>query len=512
MKHSERAFVIPALALAMGLCACASAEGNWMTETQNKMEEDATVNYAPKVRTLANGVQVQRVPGGSDSVNTGSYYGNIFFDRDGFNNKYLDADNRGCGACHTDLATTASTMKGYPHLQFVSNTKGLEIDMNVGQCIICHDYAGGSTDPIGFGYTMHSIHTKSQAFTALGGNCWSCHFATEDGKGMQLWDEVKYEHLRGITSIAAEDVKGEFTWDQTTVVDDASAVYDVQWYFDEGGARRMGTVMEGLTPDPEQDGIYDQWTMKIDGAVENPIEMTLTELIETFGLEKTTLTTHCGDNMICGPWIANVEIEGINLKTILEYVGADPNAQNVASVAQDGNRYNCAMSQVNGEGAYIVLRMCGEPLPYRMGYPAAIWVGGSPAWVNNKEINELTIEMDPVSIWPSGLPTAEGISYYKPNVGLTHLADGQIIDASQPYTFEGYAHAWEDPITSVEFSFDQGETWIPCETIGARSANWVYWHYTWDVPAAGSYVISVRATDVSGAVTYKPLKYLVNAK
>lgn len=494
------------------VAAAGAEEGSWVEQTQKQMEEDATVNYVPKTITLANGVQVQRVPGGADSVNTGSYYGNLFFDHDGFNNKYLQADSRGCAACHTDLAETASKMKGYPHLQFVSNAKGMEIDMNVGQCIICHDYAGGSTDPIGFGYVMHGIHRNNPAFTALGGDCWTCHIATEDGKGMQLWDEVKYDFLRGITPIAAEDVKAAFTWEQDTVLENAEDVFDVQWYFDEGGARRMGTVMEGVKPDPENDGIYDQWTLKVTGSVQNPVEMTLNEMIETFGIEKTALTTHCGDNMYGGPWIANVEIEGVNLKKVLEYVGADENAQNVASVAQDGNRYNCAMSQVNGEGAYLVLRMCGEPLPYRMGYPIAIWVGGSPAWVNNKEINELVIEMDPVEIWPTGLPTPEGISYYKPNVGLCHFADGQIIDASKPYTFEGYAHAWEDAITSVEFSFDHGETWITCETENASTANWVYWHYTWEVPGPGSYLLMIRSTDVTGAVTYKPLRYLVNAK
>ena len=481
----------------------------------DKLKQDEET-YAPEIRTLSNGVQIQRTPNTPDSVGNYSmangYYLNLYWDKTSYNMKYLDADRRGCGACHTDLASVATNLKGYPHLMLNGNTEGLEIDMNVGQCMICHNYSTGTPDAFSFGNLMHMIHDSgNKAFGALGGDCWSCHYASEDGKNMQLWDEVKYSVLRGISSLSSDDVSAEFAWDQTTTID-VDDMYDVEWYFDAGGLRRRATILDQVSPDPATDGIYDQWTIKVDGAVENPFEMTLSELVEAIPPVKATMISHCGDNMIGGPWIANVEITGIPIKDILAYAGADPNAQTLDSLSQDDNLYNAAMSSVYEDGAYLVLEISGKPLPYRLGYPVALWVGGQPAWVNNKEVNRLTVRMDPVEIWPAGLPTEEGISYYKPNIGLCHFADGQIIEADKPYTFEGYASAWDDTITALEFSFDQGETWTRYETTGADKTRWVYWHLTWQPPQAGSYVLMARSYASDGSVTYKPIRYLVNAK
>ena len=510
MKHIKWLGVI--LLLVFALTACAAASADTVSDVKEQMAQDSAVNYAPQVRTLKNGVQVQRTPNGGDSIGINSYYANTFFDSMGFNNKYLKADRRGCGACHEDLATVATNLKGYPHLQFASNTEGLEIDMNVGQCMICHNYAGGTTDAFTFGNLMHMLHDgDNKAFSALGGDCWSCHYAAEDGESMQLWDDVKYDVLRGITYITADDVQGEFVWEQETTID-VDDLYDVQWYFHEDGVTRYGELMDGAVPQPETDGIYDQWTITVDGEVDNPFEMTLNELIEAIPPVTTTMTSHCGDNMIGGPWIGNVEITGIPVESILEYAAAKAGTKNICMTTISGDTYNAPIAYAEECGAYLVLSVSGEPLPYRLGYPVSFWIGGRPAWDCGKQIVRLTIENDEVTVWPAGLPTEDGISYYKPNVGLCHFAEGQIIEADEPYTFEGYASAWDDAITAVEFSFDRGETWITCETPDANMTNWVYWHYTWQAPSEGSYVIMIRSVCTDGSATYQPIEYLVNAQ
>ncbi len=503
------------LAALLALVFCAFACADAQSDILAQLKEDETT-YAPQVRTLKNGVKIQRTPNTTDMVGNYSmqngYYLNLYWDKTSYNMKYLDADRRGCGACHTDLASVATNLKGYPHLMFNGNTEGLEIDMNVGQCMICHNYSTGTPDVFTFGNLMHMLHDSGNAaFGKLGGDCWSCHYAAEDGQGMQLWDDVKYSVLRGITPLEADTQDMSFEWDQTTTID-VDDMYDVQWYFDAGGLRRRASIVDELTPDPEHDGIYDAWTIKVDGEVENPFEMTLTELIKEIPPVKATMISHCGDNMIGGPWIANVEVTGIPIKDILAYAGANPEAQTLDSLSQDGNLYNAAMSSVYDDGAYLVLEISGKPLPYRLGYPCAVWVGGQPAWVNNKEVNQLTVRMEPVEIWPAGLPTEDGVSYYKPNVGLCHFADGQIIPAGQSYTFEGYASAWDDTITAIEYSFDQGQTWRRFDTEGADKTRWVYWHMTWQPPEEGAYVLMIRSYCSDGSVTVKPLKYLVNVQ
>lgn len=56
----------------------------------NQIAED----YAPEVRTLSNGVKVQRTP-----AETGVYAWQISGKSISYNTYFLDADNRGCGAC-----------------------------------------------------------------------------------------------------------------------------------------------------------------------------------------------------------------------------------------------------------------------------------------------------------------------------------------------------------------------------------------------------------------------------
>ena len=86
------------------------------------------------------------------------------------------------------------------------------------QCLDCHSYSPGYVTEInGFGLLIHGLHDdRNAAFSQMGGDCWSCHAATNDGEGMALWDQVKHEKLRGILDVA--EATGEFTWNQDKTV------------------------------------------------------------------------------------------------------------------------------------------------------------------------------------------------------------------------------------------------------------------------------------------------------
>ena len=72
----------------------------------SKSERNAAsgIENAPRVKTLENGVRVQAVP--SDEI--------------GWNNVYLDADNRGCNACHEleDAITQMETFHGVIYMKY----------------------------------------------------------------------------------------------------------------------------------------------------------------------------------------------------------------------------------------------------------------------------------------------------------------------------------------------------------------------------------------------------------
>lgn len=212
---------------------------------------------APKVITMENGVKVQRTPSDANA------YWQFWHAPNSYNTYYLDADNRGCASCHSDLVALLDNME-FPHLSFAS---GYEYEMEVQDCMICHDDGAGyiwKTQE--FGMLIHAIHQRD-TFTAMGGDCWTCHTVTADGRGMMLWEEAKYDVFQGIKSVA--NVEGEFTYDQSVLSPTDSAVNDLNWMSGDSTNMMQGAELAGLPLDPD---LFDNWEISITGAVENEIE------------------------------------------------------------------------------------------------------------------------------------------------------------------------------------------------------------------------------------------------
>lgn len=117
----------------------------------------------------------------------------------------------------------------------------------------------------------------------------------------------------------------------------------------------------------------------------------------------------------------------------------------------------------------------------------------------SKLLNNIKIVSEPEGVswalygWVS--TDSEGTFYNKPNMGVLSTYNATIFKQGEPVHLEGYADAWDEPITKLEFSFDHGATWIECPTENTVTAQWVYW--TMDLNndfAPGSYLIKMRAT------------------
>lgn len=130
--------------------------------------------YAPVVRTLENGVKVQRTP----------------YDQGIYNNYFLHSDERGCYACHDDLNEALQAMprslskrqwmpSNHLHLNYVNDMK-----VTIDQCISCHISYG-----LEFNTCIHGVH-QTAAFRNMGGSCESCHVVTNEGE-WALWDDEK---------------------------------------------------------------------------------------------------------------------------------------------------------------------------------------------------------------------------------------------------------------------------------------------------------------------------------
>lgn len=274
--------------------------------------------YSPEVRTLPDGRMVQRTPteyglasgAWQTQANTNSY-----------NTYWLDSDNRGCGSCHADLGSVLKNM-AFEHTQVWNDD--IKSNLTVQECINCHHWAPGYMEKnMEFGTLMHAVHFgarhKVQFAEEYGGNCNSCHNATDNGQGMEMWDLVKYDHLWGVNNIASEDLGDvDFSFEQETTQDNAFSFEWMHAYYDQmrHGAGVLGTNL------PQS--LFDNWEITIDGLVKAPYTATLKELVdeaEKAGVvvEKTSKIV-CSWNMVGGGGISNVKITGIPVSLSLIHI------------------------------------------------------------------------------------------------------------------------------------------------------------------------------------------------
>lgn len=483
---------------------------------ENERWQEINEEYAPEVRTLKDGTKVQRTP-----TEYKCYHSNQpYHEGNSYNNYFLDADNRGCGACHWDLADTLKNME-YEHDTIWNDALGAKL--TVDQCLLCHSV----DDDYEMGTLMHGVHygeRNGKAFEEKGGQCMSCHNITENGKGVELWDMVKYDHLDGITKV--KNVQGDFSFDQTTTTAPED-MFTYDWLYSDYDHIMHILGKNGLNREMPKDFV-DNWEITIDGVVNKPFTAKLSDLIaeaEADGATVTKLSKFvCLDNMPGGGGISNVEITGIPLNWLIEKAGGP--SKDLTGVLWDRREFHAkdmqnshsqtGVSTSKFDDVYLVYEIGGKPLDVSAGSPCINWVEGDDAESFVKQCMGyiLTDEDKPFDKWMATGFNSYGTGPYinKPNATILKVPEGLIIETGKPFTFEGYADAYDEAVTKLEFSMDNGKTWASYDLGQTDLRQWVYWHFTWTPETDGSYVLMIRATTESGLVSDRCQRVMVTAK
>ncbi|WP_417143407.1 molybdopterin-dependent oxidoreductase [Raoultibacter massiliensis] len=475
--------------------------------------------YAPEIRTLPNGQMVQRTPTEYE-VNPDAWQ--IQAGSNSYNTYWLDADNRGCESCHPDMN---SLLKNLPYEHPVAWNDELDNKTTLQQCLFCHSYAPGYiAKQYEFGTLMHGIHfgarNKAEFATEFQGDCMSCHNATENGEGLELWDLTKYDRLWGINKIA--DVQGDFKVDQEKT-QDQDGVFSYDWmhaYYDN---MRHGAGVNGLNLEMPQ-SLFDEWTITVKGNVNSEYTAKLPDLIkeaEDAGVvvEKTSKMV-CNWNPIGGGGVTNTEITGIPVSWLIEKAGGyKDDTTGVRALRADGSSKRAfPKDKVDSDEALLVYKIGGEYLDATRGYPCTNWVEGVDAQINSKQIDtyEVTNEdIDYTDKWagnPNGWQNEANVPMNKPNATILGVPDGLLVQNGQPFTFEGYVDAYDEKIASMEFSMDGGETWTKYELGDTDRNKMVWWSFTYTPELEGAYCLTVRATTESGAESFETQTVMINAK
>ena len=298
------------------------------------------------------------------------------------------------------------------------------------------------------------------------------------------------------------------------------------------------------------------WHMRVHGAVERELELSLTTLHEAFAERAVTATLQCAGNRRAGlaairdipgeaPWgpgaTGTATWTGVALADVLSLAGPLHAAKHVGFVGADVSpeatptqRFGGSIPLEKASRPEVLLAwaMNGEPLPPVHGAPVRVVVPGYIGARSVKWLEEIEVRSAP---WPgyfqdvvyrllpehgtpgpgAGMP----LGLVALNSDVVTPADGDTVPTG-PLEVRGYAFAGgERYVARVDVSLDGGATWSQAELLEDLGPwAWRHWRIQLDL-APGDHEIIVRAWDSSAATQpedeaalWNPKGYVNNAR
>ena len=268
-----------------------------------------------------------------------------------------------------------------------------------------------------------------------------------------------------------------------------------------------GVFTQGITPNDEffvrwhlpdipQHNDPDKYTIKVNGLVEQELEISLKELKTDFEQVEVTAVLQCGGNsrsayhpipggiqwgsgaMGCAKW------KGVRLRDVLNRAGLKKDAQWIGFNGKDNAAYYETPNFVReieihelDDHVIIAYEMNGEDLPYLNGYPVRLVMPGyySDSWV--KMLSNITVTnkykslffMDVAYRVPDNkCECEEPGEHFKPTKPITHMnvksvigypENGMKVYHNSHVVVRGVAFDDGTGIRDVMVSIDGGKTW-----------------------------------------------------
>ena len=311
----------------------------------------------------------------------------------------------------------------------------------------------------------------------------------------------------------------------------------------------------GVTPVKALAMDASDWTLTVDGEVDQRLVLTLDDLKSKFETVRLKLQLECGGNGRAGfnppargnQWtlgaIGNAEWTGVRYRDVLRAAGIKNSAIYTAHYSADGHlsgdpeklpiSRGVPLEKAMDEHCLIAFAMNGEPIPVLHGFPARTICPGWPGSTSQKWLTRIQLR----DVVHDG-PKMTGKSYRVPKFPIAPGAtvpddDYEIVESmpvkslisshqtgvtvgSQSMRVEGHAWAGDNAVAKMQVSIDFGATWIAAELAPPPNPfSWQRWGASIRFPQAGYYEVWAKATDVNGvsqphALSWNPKGYLNN--
>lgn len=241
------------------------------------------------------------------------------------------------------------------------------------------------------------------------------------------------------------------------------------------------------------------WTLRIDGLVERPVELSYADLL-AMPLVERDITLTCVSNEVGGGYVSSARWLGVPFAAIIDLVGVRPGVDQVYSYSSDSG-YTCSTPYAavsDGRDALVALGMNGEPLPDAHGFPARMVVPGLFGFVSATkwlERIEFTTYAERIAYWTERDWATDAPVLTQSKIEVPRSLGS--LNASR--VIAGTAWAQHRGIDMVEIRIDDGD-WQTAELAASGGVDtWRQWWFRYDGPA-GRHTAQVRATDGTGAV------------
>ena len=246
----------------------------------------------------------------------------------------------------------------------------------------------------------------------------------------------------------------------------------------------------------------DRWSLKVTGAVDNPIEISYNDLISMPTIE-ADITMSCVSNEVGGGLVSNGRWTGVRLQDVLKEAGLAPekikrSSEQLVGRSVDGwtggFRTNLAFERPE---ALVAFGLNDGDLPRKHGYPARLVIPGlygyvsATKWLQEIELTDWGFDAYWIKRgWSKNGPI-------KTQSRIDTVTDGQTLPAGTAQ-IGGVAWAPTRGIERVEVSTDDGKTWNEADLAVQLDVDaWRQYVYDWDA-SPGDHIIKVRATDGAG--------------
>ena len=246
----------------------------------------------------------------------------------------------------------------------------------------------------------------------------------------------------------------------------------------------------------------DNWTLKVTGEVDNPIELGYNDLL-SLPTREADVTLSCVSNQVGGGLVSNGRWTGVLLSDVLAEAGVSRDKISSASeqlVGRSVDNWEAGFptqTALDGREALVAFGLNGSELPIKHGYPVRLVVPGLYGYVSaTKWLTEIQLtDWAYDAYWVKRGWSKEGP--IKTQSRIDTVRDGDNLSAGT-IPVGGVAWAPHRGISRVEVSTDDGETWNDAQLAAQLDVDaWRQYVYEWEAQP-GDYTLKVRATDGEG--------------